>query len=172
MAFINGKKVLTIIKGSGGAGGDIAITTLNGTTWKLKDPFNTDDATFVYNLNFISNNENFVAIAYTPESGLFYIKENDDVVKAYDETTNTYNEAYRTFKITGGADVGRIDAIGDLKHIANLISVDGGSSGSTSTGAIDLANIPVVESIDNPSESDPVIVSYNGELYLLTKESE
>ena len=37
-------------------------------------------------------------------------------------------------------------------------------------GVIDLANIPVADSIDNPTEASPTAVMYNGEIYLLVKE--
>lgn len=37
-------------------------------------------------------------------------------------------------------------------------------------GGIDLANIPEVDTIDNPTESSPSAVKYNGEIYLLIKE--
>lgn len=139
MAYINGKKILAIIKGGGGStGGDIAINTLNGTTWKIKDPFNTDKDQIVRNINFVSNNENFICLLYAPESGLFYIDENENIVTVFDETNSTWNanEAYRTLKITGGDDVEKHDAIGDIKYIATLIAVEGG--GVEVDGTIDI----------------------------------
>ena len=38
-------------------------------------------------------------------------------------------------------------------------------------GAIDLANVPEVESIDNPTETSPAMVRYQDQLYLLIKEN-
>lgn len=148
MAFINGKKILTIIKGGGGStgggstggGNEIELTTLAGTTWKLKEPFNTDEEQLAYNINFISNNEKFIGFLYVPEQGLFYIDENENIVTIYNEIAKVFNgnEEYKTLKITGGADATNKYAIDALKHTANLISVDGGGStggGSTGTSA-------------------------------------
>jgi hypothetical protein len=38
------------------------------------------------------------------------------------------------------------------------------------TGAIDLSEIPEVDSIDNPTEESPTAVKHNGEIYLLVEE--
>ena len=54
-----------------------------------------------------------------------------------------------------------------------IIGVGGGDSGggAGSGGVIDLANIEEVESIDNPTESSPTAVKYDGEIYILVKEN-
>jgi hypothetical protein len=48
-------------------------------------------------------------------------------------------------------------------------------SGSTNTddggGVIDLANIPEVDSIDNPTAASPTAVKYDGEIYLLVEDN-
>lgn len=48
------------------------------------------------------------------------------------------------------------------KVTVNVVSQGGGE--------IDLANIPEVDSIDNPTKNSPSIVRHNGEIYLLIKE--
>lgn len=55
------------------------------------------------------------------------------------------------------------------KPLFAFLSIDAEGLGSAG-GAIDLANIPVVDSIENPTESSPSAVKYNGEIYLLVEE--
>ena len=53
--------------------------------------------------------------------------------------------------------------IAELKETLANASSSGG-------GVIDLSKIPVVNSIDNPTEARPTAVRYNGEIYLLVEE--
>ena len=55
------------------------------------------------------------------------------------------------------------------KKMASDVTVESDDQGNGG-GVIDLANIPVVDSIDNPTEASPTAVRYNGEIYLLVKE--
>lgn len=54
-------------------------------------------------------------------------------------------------------------------YISACVSALGGGGGGGG-GAIDLANIPEVESIDNPTAASPSAVRYDGEIYLLVED--
>lgn len=55
--------------------------------------------------------------------------------------------------------------VGD--YISACVSALGGGGGG---GVIDLASIPEVDSIDNPTEASPTAVRYDGEIYLLVED--
>lgn len=56
----------------------------------------------------------------------------------------------------------RLSAIEDNFYDGSYTDIEGG-------GAIDLANIPKVDSIDNPTEASPTAVSYDDAIYLLVE---
>jgi hypothetical protein len=51
-----------------------------------------------------------------------------------------------------------------------LFSAVVNGSGNGGGGAVDLSNIPEVESIEKPKANAPTVVKYNGEIYILAED--
>lgn len=103
----------------------MAITDLTGTKWELNNlPISTED-TFNYDINFISNDTNYVGIHILFDQGyefrLYYITTNNQHILAYDGGggySDPYwaNDAYKKIKIIDGADVTDVDLISNLQR--------------------------------------------------------
>ena len=107
----------------GGSGVNASnIGNLIGSTWFIKEPFEKDEETWVLNLDFTSNNQEFVQMVYVPEVGLRYITADNQAVDVYAEVNNVVVREYREFTITGGAEVTNRITISIIKNIADYIS--------------------------------------------------
>lgn len=97
------------------------MINLTNTTWQIVEAFPDDIEDFEYALNFTSNSESYVKIAYSKTTyvGLAYIKEDGSALTAYNSSDKTWNDtAYQTILITGGADVNSDSALSTLRLIA------------------------------------------------------
>lgn len=104
------------------------MTNLTNSKWTLKTPFNKDEEQFIANLNFTSNNEQFKCILYTPESGLQYVTDDEELITVYAEVADELVEEYATIEITGGNDVENKEVIGSLEYFYNHLSGGSGNS--------------------------------------------
>ena len=139
----------------------MAVTDLTGTTWV----FNAEipyTGYLRYNINFRSNETNYIAIQYD-EDGFMYRFTESITYTVYNEFLSGpwIDETYKTITITGGADVTNTNLINWLQAnatqqtVSTKVSIDLTTLSSWSSLSDGSHNITIVAKADGYRDSGP-----------------
>jgi len=115
-------KLIGAEEGTGTYDGGNATESLTNTNWTWNAAPNTTTLSSgtTYNVNFTSNNEEFIGIE---RGSLVYVRANGTKLKVYDDTNGWINDAYKSITIVSGTAVRNATLITFIKAQGSAVAV-------------------------------------------------